>query len=196
MTTEVQHDPLVDKATRLFTFLAKAQRLKERPVRDVEQYKRGAGLVRWFSDLPAHAAVRWSDADGADDQPLLVIDRLDPVDPPEMPTGIGTRVDGGGLRCDEQPGLRAYLVTGRRWDEETDAMVDVRVTIEEHPEVQGQLRPLDVAVEHLGGGGKGRHPRPRDISRDLRRPRGVLTKCRGERARTRPRAARVEQAEP
>lgn len=29
-------DPLVDKAVRLFNFLAKAQRLKERPIRDVE----------------------------------------------------------------------------------------------------------------------------------------------------------------
>lgn len=131
-------DPLVDKATRLFTFLAKAQRLKERPVRDVEQYKRGTGpgMVRWFTDLPVHEAVRWSDSDTTGDQPLLVIDRLDKLDPPSMPTDIGTWVSGGGLRCDERPSLRSYLVTGQRWDAETEAMVDERITIEEHPDIQ------------------------------------------------------------
>lgn len=130
-----EHDPLVDKATRLFTFLAKAQRLKERPVRDVEKYKR-AGMVRWFSDLPDNPAIRWTDSDTANDQPLLVIDRLDKIDPPEMPTSIGTWVSGGGLRCDDRPKLRPYIVTGQRWDEETDSMVDEQVTIEDRPDVQ------------------------------------------------------------
>lgn len=128
-------DPLVDKATRLFTFLAKAQRLKERPVRDVDKYKR-EGVVRWFSDLPDNPAIRWSDADATIDQPLLVIDRLDKIDPPEMPPSIGTWVSGGGLRCDDRPQLRPYIVTGRRWDEDEEAMVDEREVIEEHPEVQ------------------------------------------------------------
>ncbi|KRE38259.1 hypothetical protein ASG73_04685 [Janibacter sp. Soil728] len=139
MTTDTQVDPLVDKATRLFTFLAKAQRLKERPVRDVEQYKRGVGMVRWFSDLPQHEAVRWSAPDAADDGPLLVIDRLDKIDPPPMPTDIGTWVSGGGLRCDERPSLRPYLVTGQRWDEESEAMVEDRVTIEERPDVRARF---------------------------------------------------------
>lgn len=130
-----EHDPLVDKATRLFTFLAKAQRLKERPVRDVEQYKRG-GLVRWFSDLPEHEAVRWSDSEAPSDEPLLVIDRLNKVDPPPMPTTIGQWVSGGGLRCDERPKLRSHIVTGRRWDEDAEAMVDEQVTLEERPDVQ------------------------------------------------------------
>ncbi|MGW3547011.1 AAA domain-containing protein [Janibacter hoylei] len=136
MNTAQQVDPLVDKATRLFTFLAKAQRLKEKPVRDVEQYKRGGGLVRWFSDLPEHEAVRWSDSDGDPGQPLLVIDRLDKLDPPEMPTSIRTWVIGGGERCDERPSLRAHLGTGQRWDDETDSMVEVRDRLEDHPEVQ------------------------------------------------------------
>ena len=136
MNTAQQVNPLVDKATRLFTFLAKAQRLKEKPVRDVEQYKRGGGLVRWFSDLPEHEAVRWSDSDGDPGQPLLVIDRLDKLDPPEMPTSIRTWVIGGGERCDERPSLRAHLGTGQRWDDETDSMVEVRDRLEDHPEVQ------------------------------------------------------------
>lgn len=136
MTTAQQVDPLVDKATRLFTFLAKAQRLKEKPVRDVEQYKRGVGLVRWFHDLPEHEAVRWSDSDNDPEQPLLVIDRLDKVDPPEMPTSIGTWVTGGGDRCDRRPSLRTHLVTGQRWDDESDSMVEVRDLLEDHPEVQ------------------------------------------------------------
>lgn len=41
---------LVDRATRLFTFLAKAQQLKQSPVRDFFQY-RTQGSVTWFVDL-------------------------------------------------------------------------------------------------------------------------------------------------
>ena len=70
-------DPLVDKAVRLFTFLSRAQLLKERAVRDVDQYKRSGGSVLWFKDFPDHPAVRWSaDAEDAD-AAVLSVERLD-----------------------------------------------------------------------------------------------------------------------
>lgn len=130
-----ESDVLVDKAERLFTFLAKAQRLKERPVRDVEHYKRN-GMVRLYADLPAHPAVRWTEDEAALDSPVLVIDRLDKVDPPPMPTTIGRWVTGGGLDCHERPKLKAYLVIGSRWDEESGTTVDEQITIDDEPDVK------------------------------------------------------------
>mgnify|MGYP001292016325 CR=1 FL=1 len=53
----------VDKAVRLFTFLAKAQLLRQTPVSDIDAYRRD-GAVHWLGDLPVAETVRWGTEPG------------------------------------------------------------------------------------------------------------------------------------
>lgn len=128
------NDPLVDKATRLFTFLAKSQRLKERPVRDVEKYKRD-GMVRWMSELPEHPAIRWSDAGTSLDEPLIVIDRLERIEPPAVPASIRRWVDGDEFQSELRPRLHAQITDSPRWDDDNKVYVEDTVLLDDRPEV-------------------------------------------------------------
>lgn len=127
-------DPLVDKATRLFTFLAKAQRLKERPIRDVEKYQRD-GMVYWFNDLPDHSAINWVEDAMELETPLLTIDRLEKSEPPEVPSSIKAWVDGEGLTPEKRPSLHSQISDGTLYDEDGDRIVDRFVSIDERPEI-------------------------------------------------------------
>lgn len=127
-----EKDLLVAKATRLFTFLAKSQRLKERPVRDVENYKR-AGMLRWFSELPVHPAVRWDGPEADADAPVLTIDRVGKAEPPELPAGIAKWVSGSIVECDSRPVLRVH-------DSQVDLPAEVRDQ-ELSPEQIDEIQP-------------------------------------------------------
>lgn len=116
---------LTDKAVRLFTFLAKAQQLRQRPVRDVEQYSR-EGIVRWFADLPEHEAVRWGGDRDWDEHPFLSVDRLVAAEPPEVPDALRYWLRGDATRPDGDPRLREELAS-------PDAPP---VPIEERPHIQ------------------------------------------------------------
>ncbi len=116
---------LTDKAVRLFTFLAKAQQLRQRPVRDVDQYTRD-GVVRWFADLPKHDAVRWG-ADGDwDEHPFLSVDRLVAPETPEVPDELRFWLRGDAAGPDGDPQLRNELAS-------PDAPAE---KLEERPDVQ------------------------------------------------------------
>lgn len=129
-------NPLVDKAVRLFTFLSRAQLLKERAVRDVDQYKRSGGSVLWFMDFPDHPAVRWSaDAEDAD-AAVLSVERLDRQDPPDVPADIREWVIGDINRATQPPLLRPSLVRGRRWDDELEEHVDDLELIDDRSDVR------------------------------------------------------------
>lgn len=134
--THAAADPLVDKAVRLFTFLSRAQLLKQRPAQDVEQYVRGGGHVEWFKDLPEHPAIRWSQNAEDMEEPLLTIDRLDREDPPEVPHDIREWILGDVERASSPPRLRPSLVTGRRWDDEKKELVDDLELIEDRDDVR------------------------------------------------------------
>jgi len=127
-------DPLVDKAVRLFNFLAKSQRLKERPIRDVEKYQRD-GMVYWFNELPAHSAVQWVQDASDLGEPILTIDRLEKADPPEVPSLIKDWVAGDGLTPEKRPTLRAQIVDGTIYDEVADRIVNKMVSLDERHDV-------------------------------------------------------------
>lgn len=136
LVEEPPADPLVDKAVRLFTFLSRAQLLKQRPVRDVEQYARSGGSLHWFKDLPEHPAVRWHEDLEEADQPLLTIDRVDRVEPPEMPAALREWVQGDVSQATSSPTLRPSLVIGHHWDEEKQELVDDLELVEDRPDVR------------------------------------------------------------
>jgi len=96
----------VDKAVRLFTFLAKAQQLRQAPVSDIDAYRRD-GAVHWLGDLPEAETVRWGaeSGQGWDQGPLLSIDRLIPTDPPRVPATLLGWITGNTLDPLQRPGL-------------------------------------------------------------------------------------------
>ncbi|QNP54729.1 AAA domain-containing protein [Tessaracoccus defluvii] len=99
----------VDKAVRLFTFLAKAQLLRQAPVSDIDAYRRD-GAVHWLGDLPDAHAVRWGVEPGQawDQGPLLSVDRLIPSDPPRIPTSLDGWITGDALNPTQRPVLAEW----------------------------------------------------------------------------------------
>lgn len=116
---------LTDKAVRLFTFLAKAQQLRQRPVRDVEQYAR-EGVVRWFADLPEHDAVRWGGDGDWDEHPFLSVDRLAAPEQPPVPDQLRFWLRGDAARPDGDPRLREELASPDGPPERLEDRPDVR----------------------------------------------------------------------
>ncbi|QFU88954.1 AAA domain-containing protein [Amycolatopsis sp. YIM 10] len=127
---------LVDRARRLFEFLRGAQRLKASPVRSVEGYQRD-GAVFWFAQLPRHPGVRAAQAGLAGiDDPLVVVDRVPKVEPPEPDAELARWLTEQWDQPDQPPTLRQRVrFTGE--DEEGESRV---VTLAEAPEVEKQFR--------------------------------------------------------
>ncbi|HSO69438.1 MAG TPA: AAA domain-containing protein [Arachnia sp.] len=99
----------VDKAVRLFTFLAKAQQLRQAPVSDIDAYRRD-GSVHMLGDLPVAQAVRWGTEPGQawDQGPLISIDRLIPAHPPRLPTALTGWITGDVLDATQRPQLAEW----------------------------------------------------------------------------------------
>jgi very-short-patch-repair endonuclease len=88
-------DPLVERAIRLFTFLAQAQQLKNPGITDLDSYKRD-GAVVWFNELPLHPSVVTPLRGGTPghDEPLLVVDRVARHTPPTVSAELTEWLDG------------------------------------------------------------------------------------------------------
>lgn len=132
------NDPtLVDRAKRLFTFLARAQELKTKPVRGVESYARSEGSVEWLGKLPEHPAVRMAFRDEVpEDRFLVSIDRIPPIEPPEPPSSLGPWLIGNHEGPSEQLKLRDQLEIRREWNEERRESVPVYESLTDRRDVQ------------------------------------------------------------
>ena len=76
-------DAVLDRAIRLFAFLARVQQLKSQPLRTVDAYQR-SGSVSWFAELPLHSAVTSAHrSEPQPGEPLLAVDRVPRAKPPE-----------------------------------------------------------------------------------------------------------------
>ena len=75
-----QHDKTVDRAVRLFQFLARSQQLKSKPARTTDSYE----SVLWFGRLPEHPAVRSAHRDTVFEAggSLLSVERVAHQNPP------------------------------------------------------------------------------------------------------------------
>lgn len=114
-------DPLLDRAVRLFEFLARTQQLKHAPPRTVDSYRRDGALL-WLADLPHHPAV--STAHRGDPEPedaLLSVDRIPRLDPPAPDEVLAPWLNGPVDDPDNPPELRQTLG---------------EVPLEQHPDVR------------------------------------------------------------
>ncbi|AXB48374.1 hypothetical protein A4R43_09275 [Amycolatopsis albispora] len=127
---------MVDRARRLFEFLRGAQRLKATPVRSVETYQRD-GAVFWFAELPRHPAVRVAQTGLTGiDEPLVVVDRVPKVEPPEPGAELARWLTAPWDQPDQPPALRQRI----RWTGDEEAAESRVLTLEESPEVEEQFR--------------------------------------------------------
>ncbi len=130
-----EQDSSLDRAVRLFRFLQEVQKLRNRPVRSVENYEK----VIWLGDIPADPAVEVCRCEPETDsfEPLLTIDRVlsepapeppelvaewlgdvDVADPESDPRPMEPGVTEGGVaRFGDDPGLVASYNGWRgEWD--------------------------------------------------------------------------------
>lgn len=129
---------LSDRAARLFQFLAQAQVMRARPVRDVDDYKRSAagGQVHWVVKAPEHSAVRsaYRDVEPTDGF-LLSVDRLIRQAPPEVPPEIVPWLKGDPDKATVVPALLERRRRGKRFDFSTQQDVEEFDQLSDHPEI-------------------------------------------------------------
>lgn len=126
---------LLDRAVRLFEFLARVQQVTSQTPRTIETYERD-GDVLWFHALPDHPAVKTSHRSGELDpsDPILTIDRVSRIAPPAGPSLIEDwlrhRID----NPEEEPTLvdQRVVEIGKAEDGSTEVETQ---RVEDHPHV-------------------------------------------------------------
>lgn len=109
----VNTDPaIVDKAKRLFQFLAESQRLRSSPVKTTDSYSGAEQLIRWIDRVPEHPAVELAFRDGAsepEDGFVVSCDRVPARTPPELPAVLEGWVRGNLEDCEAEVSLLSTI---------------------------------------------------------------------------------------
>lgn len=125
-----ERDPLATQAANLFTFLAKVQESKHRPVTDYSAYERD-GQVVFFHSLPQSEHVRQGSPSSEDDgYAVLTIDRLQEQEGPSVPSNLQPWVMGDPT----DPSTSLRLVSERRDPHSGEVHV-----LADHPDVQDRF---------------------------------------------------------
>lgn len=126
----------VDRAVRLFRFLARSQQLKSNPPRTTDSYD----SVLWFDQLPDHQAIRSAHRAGDVDPgaALLTVDRVPHQEPPEPAAELRPWLDGDWDDPGAPPRLRDEISEPPADPAETElrrvVLADVPEIIEAHTE--------------------------------------------------------------
>ncbi|MFD5825984.1 AAA domain-containing protein [Lentzea sp. NPDC060358] len=109
-TAAEQRGTAVDRAVRLFQFLARSQQLKANPPRTTDRYE----SVLWLGQLPEHPAIRSAHAEQAPEPgaALLTVERVAHQDAPEPGADLRPWLDGEWDVPGTAPGLRESLGEG------------------------------------------------------------------------------------
>ncbi|NYH77612.1 very-short-patch-repair endonuclease [Actinopolyspora biskrensis] len=128
-------DPLVDRARRLFRFLAESQRLRTKPVHTVENYE----WVRWTSEIPHHPAISLAGRDSTPDgdDHVLSVARLPHRPAPAPSTALAEWLDTPGDAPERAPQLHRSIPDGTRPQQERDSEQTgpERLHLDDHPEI-------------------------------------------------------------
>lgn len=133
---DVEGSDLLDRAQRLFQFLKEVQQVRTRSVRHIDTYEFGDGAVVWFGDIPDHSEVSAATVAGDPDldTPLLTIERVPRLDPPDVPDELAPWLAGETDNPDEAPDLEdTATVPSDSDDPEAPAEV---LRLDEHPGIQ------------------------------------------------------------
>ncbi|MFE0590562.1 AAA domain-containing protein [Micromonospora echinospora] len=128
-------EDLVDRATRLFRYLAHAQRLRDRPPLTVDSYP----SVLWLADLPHHPAVTTAHraADPEPESPLIAIARVARAAPPVAGDLLAQWLDGPLDAPRQAPRLRTDITVLEDTTDDTPegSVPSRRLALDDHPEV-------------------------------------------------------------
>ncbi|BCL16044.1 AAA domain-containing protein [Micromonospora sagamiensis] len=133
---DATHKDLVDRAKRLFRYLAHAQQLRDRPPQTVDSYP----TVLWLADLPHHPAVATAHraGDPEPESPILSIGRVARAAPPDVGELLARWLNGPLDDPRRPPVLRTgiTLLEEATADDDPDAPVPSRsLALDDHPEV-------------------------------------------------------------
>ncbi|HEU5108341.1 MAG TPA: AAA domain-containing protein [Micromonosporaceae bacterium] len=138
---DARREAMADRATRLFRYLAEAQRLKSRPARRTDSYP----TVLWFADFPHHPAVAAAHrgSDPEPEAPLLSIDRVPRAAPPPTIEPLASWLDGPVDDPRRPPELRDSITVvddaapaAGESDGIDDPPTSRRLDLNEHPDVR------------------------------------------------------------
>lgn len=122
---QVPRGTAVDRAVRLFQFLARSQQLKTNPPRTTDSYE----SVLWFGQLPEHPAIQAAHRREAPEPgtALLTVERVPHQEPPEPEAELKPWLDGDWDAPGTPPRLRESIGEG---EERTslDDVPDIRDT--------------------------------------------------------------------
>jgi very-short-patch-repair endonuclease len=125
----------VDRAVRLFEFLARSQQLKSNPPRTTDSYE----SVLWFGRLPVHPAIRSAHREDVPEPgaALLTVERIAHQDPPEPDAELRRWLEGEWDDPTTPPRLREAIGEG----EERTALDDVAEIRDAHTEWVARWSP-------------------------------------------------------
>lgn len=137
-TEETVEGRLLRKAINLFTFLGRSQQLLVKPVRTADKYEK----VMWFGELPDNPAIQSAHraASPNAEAPLLAVDRIGKLDPPQPPERLRQWLTGEIDDIDQPPILREAIYveqpgeTGDDSDDEPELKIQ-RIEIVDVPEI-------------------------------------------------------------
>ncbi|GLY53039.1 hypothetical protein Lesp01_66950 [Lentzea sp. NBRC 102530] len=123
-------DTAVDRAVRLFQFLARSQQLKSNPPRTTESYD----SVLWLGKLPEHSAVQSAHTENSPEPgaALLTVERVQHQEPPEPGAELRPWLDGNWDDPGAPPALRESVGDG----EQRVVLTDVPEIRDAHDEWQ------------------------------------------------------------
>ncbi|WP_253843241.1 AAA domain-containing protein [Mycobacterium colombiense] len=106
-TEETVEGRLLRKAINLFTFLGRSQQLLVKPVRTADKYEK----VMWFGELPDNPAIQSAHRAASPnvEAPLLAVDRIGKLDPPEPPERLRQWLTSEIDDIDQPPTLREAI---------------------------------------------------------------------------------------
>jgi hypothetical protein len=110
---------LLDRSLRLFEYLIRFQQQRTAPVRRLESYNKGGSVV-WFYSIPDHEAVAsaLNVAKPAPSAPLLIINRIPRLEPPELPEELSRFVEADDLRdTSTMPVIRKSFIETQTGDD-------------------------------------------------------------------------------
>lgn len=128
-------DNRLDRAIRLFEFLARVQQIKSKTPRTIEAYERDGDVI-WLHALPNHPAIntmaQGEDPDPTD--PMLTIERVPRLAPPSPPEAIAVWLTARVDDPQSEPTLaHERVVEGPAEDEWSSSLETVR--LEDQPDV-------------------------------------------------------------
>ena len=133
ITQLTEPSPVLEKALRLFRFLEKVQDQRTKPLRLYEAYKKHGGVLL-LGGITDHKAIFLPPVDPNPEEPILWVDRVARIDPPDVPLEIEDWVLLDTVQdLNGSPTLRDSII--QQTDSDSGEIITIYQSIDDNPEV-------------------------------------------------------------